>query len=662
VLSVSLSLLGSLDAGATVLEVDLNVHTDAARFEAVRLDDALGAGEIASCDMNGDGIEDLLIAADIADGLNAARPDAGEMYVVHGGRRRWAGLQPILSAAAVRILGAEAFDSFGSGAVCADVNGDGYGDVVGEAVNASSVNNSRAQAGEAYILFGGPTVPALIDLAQSFGAIIYGAEPMDTVGNEPAAGDVNGDGTIDLILDAHSSTSPSGKTNAGKLFILFGRLNWPSFIDLRTGSSVTIQGATQSDNLGLEAASGDLDGDGIAEVVADAAGGDGPGDTRSSAGDILIFRGRQTWPATINLATTTPDLTVYGVDAQDQFGRAGLDVADLDADGTAELIAGGPFGDGPTNTTSQQGEVRTVEPGATWPATMDLRTDYRSVIYGNDNFDQWGNRLQVGDINGDGTKDLIVGASEGDGPANTRNQCGDAAVVYGRPGLAPDIRFANGEYDIVVYGAEPFDRLGVSRFTSDINDDGLREMTFRARTGLGGSKLSIVYLVSPFDTDGDGHTQLADNCPLVANGSQLDSNGDGRGDACTLDWDGDGQQDTDDCASNRAADGTPGEVPGVSVGGLTSNLVSWNATPFADTYDLSRGALTSLDGQNYGDCQNARDGLLSDTSFTDDQVPIAGSGWYYLVRGRNAWCRVAGTYGSQSNGASRVNHNPSACP
>lgn len=58
--------------------------------------------------------------------------------------------------------------------------------------------------------------------------------------------------------------------------------------------------------------------------------------------------------------------------------------------------------------------------------------------------------------------------------------------------------------------------------------------------------------IATFDFDGDTVTDLIDNCPTVFNTNQLDSNNDGRGDACPTiclaDFDIDGDVDTSDAA------------------------------------------------------------------------------------------------------------------
>ncbi|RMG43539.1 MAG: hypothetical protein D6718_12130, partial [Acidobacteria bacterium] len=73
------------------------------------------------------------------------------------------------------------------------------------------------------------------------------------------------------------------------------------------------------------------------------------------------------------------------------------------------------------------------------------------------------------------------------------------------------------------------------------------------------------------------------------------------------------------------------------------------------------GDLSSLDGSDYGSCQSDRDPDRTDTRFDDPEVPASGAGFFYLVRGLNATCPAAGTWGSDSSGNERANGNPAGC-
>jgi hypothetical protein len=625
--------------------------------------DGLGSGEIISCDVNGDSILDLVLGVPRADGVNASRPSCGETYVVLGKRGRWAGNFSISDLASTRIIGQQELHAWGSGVACADIDGDGFADIAAGAPASASLNNSRAQAGQAHIIFGSASLPPVIDLAQPFGTVVYGAESPDGLGDELTTGDINGDGTQDLIIDAaHATFFPTSKAQAGKIHVLFGRSTWPSSIDLRTGSDVVIHGITTNDTFGAQLSSGDLDLDGTDELIVDAPGSDRPGTTRLSSGSVYIWRGRATWPPFVSLASAQPDTLIYGADAGDQFGRASMHVADWDQDGSPDLLLGGPYADGPTETVSSSGEIRSVESGSSWPAIVDLRTTFSRVLYGVDPDDDWCNRFQVGDVNGDRIPDVTCGAPDAGGPGETRWHSGEAATVLGRVGLRIDLRLANGDYDIYIYGADQQDAISVSRYGTDVNDDGLAEISIRANSDVPG-RLSQTVLVSPFDIDNDGFSQLADNCPLVHNPDQLDANADLRGDACALDWDGDSINDGADCAANDRRAGTP---PDVSPLALTTNalaqaVLTWPLQPSAERYETSRGSISQLASGSYGQCKTASDPDPSDGQFIDGDLPAAGSSYFYLVQGVDTGCGGPGSLGKDAAGNERVNLDPERC-
>ena len=75
-------------------------------------------------------------------------------------------------------------------------------------------------------------------------------------------------------------------------------------------------------------------------------------------------------------------------------------------------------------------------------------------------------------------------------------------------------------------------------------------------TGLAVATMLVAGAAWAGDADGDGIDDGADNCPLAANASQVDADGDGAGNACDGDYNNDGVVNDEDMAILRGAFGT----------------------------------------------------------------------------------------------------------
>jgi hypothetical protein len=647
-------------SSAAPLVIDLATSTNSIRIDADRSYDYLGAA-VAVCDLSGDGTPDVLLGASGGDGPGNLRSDAGEINLVWTRRGRWSGTHTIESLRHGYIVGEEGFDQLAVMLACGDVNRDGLADIVAGAASGDGPGNVRDSTGQAHIIFGRAVWPVYLDLAVEPGTVIYGKAINEGLGVQSIVGDIDGDGQLDVLVNAPQALSKNDTIESGRVYAFFSRVTWPATIDLATqAADVTFFGRNLS-NFGSDHRVGDLDQDGTDDVVISARLGDTPVGGRTDAGDVFLFRGRANWPASFDMQTQPQSATtrLYGIDAFDYTGDIdGLAIGDLDNDRIADLSIGLRGADGRSNTVGSAGEIRNVTPGVSWPATIDLATGTRQVIYGARAADVLGTHIYIGDVNGDGTSDSVYSGPEYDGDAQERPRCGFVSTTLGRTAFPLESDFADGDDDWRILGDSDWGlKLGG---LTDVNADGISEIV--VRNDSTSTRPNTVWFVSPLDIDNDGFQQLADNCPLVGNPDQLDADSDLVGDACQLDYDGDGANDPDDCAPSNRSLGRPGAIRGVSLSGASPTTIQWQPNIAADTYSVLRGLVSELSNSNYGSCQDLRDPNTADTSFVESEQPPSGASFFFLVLGRDAGCGGRGTLGRNSSGAERINQNPGNCP
>ncbi|MEO1669896.1 MAG: hypothetical protein AAFR77_03775 [Cyanobacteria bacterium J06631_2] len=316
--------------------------------------DSLGGSLSNAGDLNGDGLEDLVIGASnagnvldspFADGYSDQR---GEVYVLYGSRNGF----PSRFTISDRLDGIDGFGLAGIGIEdnlgtdvnnAGDLNGDGIDDLIIGAANAS-VSGEYSQEGQAYVVFGSRNgLGNQFDLNRldgSNGFSVSGLDDAAGLGNAVSAGDFNGDGIDDLFLaasNAGDTISAYGfeySDRRGEAYIVFGSASgFASQVDLVNLSSdvgAIIRGIDEEDLLGNAIASGgDLNGDGADDLVVTATGID-LGNEYTKEGTAYVIFGT---PQDIEspTPTPTPEATPYndsltGSSGDDQIsGQSGDD-------------------------------------------------------------------------------------------------------------------------------------------------------------------------------------------------------------------------------------------------------------------------------------------------------------------------------------------------
>jgi hypothetical protein len=300
-----------------------------------------GEGVAGVGDVNGDGKDDVLVAAPFA---NANK---GIVYIVFGRAdttdvdlATFDGTQ----SGGYRILGGQGASGERLGDVAdanlGDVNGDHRPD---QLIAAPNYNNGAAITGGADVVYSHATT-ADIDLSTpgSWGYLIKGAEQSDVAGSSlAAAGDVNGDGIPDALIGAYQHGINQARLQNGAAYVVFGKPTPPAApIALGTlatdANGIDIEGAASSDQFGyFVSGAGDTNGDGKADVAVAALFTDHNG--RADSGTIYVVRGRAA-SGTIDLATATGyGYAIDGAAAGSRLQRVDAST-DFNADGRADLL------------------------------------------------------------------------------------------------------------------------------------------------------------------------------------------------------------------------------------------------------------------------------------------------------------------------------------
>lgn len=363
-----------------------------------------------------------------------------------------------------KIIGGASGDYAGRAVSTAgDLNGDGFADVM---IGADHAGLAGPDSGAAYVVFG---------KADGFGALlkvgildgtngfqIAGTAAGDLTGfSVSSLGDVNGDGRDDMMIGARDA-SPNG-AGSGSAYVVFGSASGfdatLDLDDLDGDNGFRINGAAAGDRVGRSvSAGGDINGDGIGDIIVGAPG---------NAGRTYVVFGKAGGPATLELSALNGNngFAIVGETADDTAGFSISDAGDFNGDGFGDIIIGAPDSD---SGGSDSGAVYVVAGSANGFGSGEIQLsaldgDNGFKITGRHEYDALGFAVaSAGDVNNDGFTDLVMGAPY----ANPHgNDSGAVYVLYGRDGnFAPTMSISDidGSNGFAVYGEHRGDQAGFS--------------------------------------------------------------------------------------------------------------------------------------------------------------------------------------------------------
>lgn len=382
-------------------------------FTGAAASDYYGFSVASAGDVNGDGFDDIIVGAPFND---AGGTDAGRTYIYFGS-------YVIDYTADVILTGNIAGGKLGySVSSAGDVNNDGYADVIAGAPGISS------NTGGAYVYYGGSSMNNVADVSLS------GQSAGEQFGYSVShTGDVNGDGYSDVIVGAYAYAGFTGRAYA-----FFGSAVMDNSVDIifASGDAGSGYGVSVS-------SAGDVNADGYRDIIVSELLGPG------SFGKAFVYYGGQNMD-------NAADVIMTGATPADYFGSSVSSAGDMNGDGFDDVIVGALYFN------SQTGAAYIYYGGTSMNNTADV------TLNGVAGADLFGASVAgAGDVNGDGYKDVIIGARQNDASGSNS---GCAYLFWGGAAV-------NNVPDAVFSGNIVNDQFGFSVASAgDVNRDGYTDL------------------------------------------------------------------------------------------------------------------------------------------------------------------------------------------
>ena len=319
-------------------------------------------------------------------------------------------------------------DLFGTSAAgLGDLDGDSVEDL---AVGAPTDDDGGAEKGAVWILFlnTNGTVKSHQKISDTDGSFTGALTSNDNFANSMVSvGDLDGDSITDLAVGA--TDQDDGGSNRGAVWMLFLNTNGTVKSHQKISDTDGSFTGTLDDGDafgGSVAAMGDLDGDGVEDLAVGTCCDDDGGTDRGAVW-MLFLNTNGTVKSHQKISDTDGNFTGILADGVFWGGSSATSAGDLDGDGVTDLVVG-----------AQRDDDGSTDRGAVWALLMNtdgtVKSDQKiSDTAGNftgvlDDSDEFGRSVtSVGDLDGDGVSDLVVGANKDDDGGTDR---GAAWVLF----------------------------------------------------------------------------------------------------------------------------------------------------------------------------------------------------------------------------------------